>query len=539
MVKLAHSFSSLKMYENCPLRYYYQRITKEVSDTPGEASLYGERVHKQLELRLKDGEPLPQETTKFEPLINLLERKAEGKTLLVEQELTLNEKLSPTGWWDDDAWMRSKLDVLIIHKNKAFVGDYKGLALDTLIPTPAGWTTMGDVSVGDEVFDAGGRPTTVVAKSEVKHLRCFEIDFGAGQKVVCDEEHLWKLHDGCVVGVDGLVAAETKWQRNNVPKISVAAAIDTPAADLPVDPYVLGLWLADGKRSSGEISKPDAFVWEEVQRRGYTVDMDTGGSKSCPTRTVKGLRTQLRESGLLCDKHIPAVYLRAGYAQRLALLQGLMDGDGSANHTRKQVVFVNTDIVLAKQVHELLLTLGQKPLLSPVTARGFGKAAQAYFVSFRPNGIIPFLLPRKAEGVDAWGPGHASFRYVKSVTEVATVPTQCIAVESKDHTFLCTEHFIPTHNTGKRRPDFTQLELFALQVFSHYPDVESVTSAFLWLKDNAIDKEVYTRDEAPVMWSRLLRRVHTIEDSLEKEKWPANPSGLCNYCPAKHICKYR
>ena len=53
MTKLAHSYTALKMYENCPKRYYHQRITKEVVDQPGTATVYGERVHKQLEEYLK------------------------------------------------------------------------------------------------------------------------------------------------------------------------------------------------------------------------------------------------------------------------------------------------------------------------------------------------------------------------------------------------------------------------------------------------------------------------------------------------------
>ena len=54
MTNLTHSFSAIKMYENCPKRYYHQRITKEVKDTGSDATIYGERVHEALEHRLKD-----------------------------------------------------------------------------------------------------------------------------------------------------------------------------------------------------------------------------------------------------------------------------------------------------------------------------------------------------------------------------------------------------------------------------------------------------------------------------------------------------
>ena len=127
MSKLAHSFSALKMYENCPKRYYHQRITKEVKDSPGTATVYGERVHKQLEDYLKDPEVgLPVETVALTPLCNTFTTAAIGGVLLVEQEYTLNADLQPTGWWDADAWLRFKLDVLIVRDNgTAIVADWK------------------------------------------------------------------------------------------------------------------------------------------------------------------------------------------------------------------------------------------------------------------------------------------------------------------------------------------------------------------------------------------------------------------------------
>lgn len=122
---LQHSYSSMKMYENCPKRYYHQRITKEVTDQGGEATLYGERLHKMLEERLRDGTDLPAEAQPFSPLVDAVLKSVGGGTLMVEQELTLNRKLKPTGWWDADAWMRSKLDVLILKGPKAINMDWK------------------------------------------------------------------------------------------------------------------------------------------------------------------------------------------------------------------------------------------------------------------------------------------------------------------------------------------------------------------------------------------------------------------------------
>ena len=214
---LTHSFSSIKMYENCPKRYYHQRIRKEVQDKGSDATIYGERIHEALEHRLESKVDLPKESEGYEVLCRGIEKTARGGTLLVEQKLTLSEDLTPTGWWDGDAWVRSILDVLVLHNDTAVVMDWK---------------------------------------------------------------------------------------------------------------------------------------------------------------------------------------------------------------------------------------------------------------------------------------------------------------------------------TGKRRPDFTQLELFALQVFSHFPDIDKVKSSFLWLKDMQMDSKTYYRDELGSMWGKLLQRISRIEQSLAHDKWPPKPSGLCNYCPAKNICVY-
>jgi putative RecB family exonuclease len=92
--------------------------------------------------------------------------------------------------------------------------------------------------------------------------------------------------------------------------------------------------------------------------------------------------------------------------------------------------------------------------------------------------------------------------------------------------------------TGKRRPDFDQLELFAVQVFKHYPHVERVKASFVWLQTMGMDSETYSRDDVPSLLEKILGKVSRIEGSLEHDNWPAKPSGLCNWCPCKGFCEY-
>lgn len=124
-MKLAHSYSSIKLYEQCPLRYYRQRVLKDVVDEGGEASKHGERIHEFLEKRLAENAELPQEAIRYEPLCKSVEKLSTDAQLHIEKELVLTDELKPTGWWDADAWLRSKLDVLVVRDTTAVVMDWK------------------------------------------------------------------------------------------------------------------------------------------------------------------------------------------------------------------------------------------------------------------------------------------------------------------------------------------------------------------------------------------------------------------------------
>ena len=127
MTTLTHSFSSIKMFENCPLNYYRQRVLKEVKDPGSAVTAYGDRVHKSLERRLRDNEVLSPDVAKLDALCVGIEKLADAAdaVLTVEEEMTLTKELTPTGWWDADAWLRSKIDVLVRRGEKAFMFDWK------------------------------------------------------------------------------------------------------------------------------------------------------------------------------------------------------------------------------------------------------------------------------------------------------------------------------------------------------------------------------------------------------------------------------
>ena len=423
-------------------------------------------------------------------------------------------------------WLRMKLDAMVMHdETTATVIDYKGLPLTTLIPTPLGWTTMGEIQVGDKLFDINGAVCEVHGKSEIKHLPNYRITFDDTSVVECDEEHLWTLHSSDVRVVTELVVGDL---------IATAGALQLPEQSLPIDPYVLGFWLADGKHSSGEVCKSDPEIWEEVQRRGYEIGNDYNeGTDRCRTHTIFGLRSKLDALGILGDKQIPQMYLRGSYQQRLDLLRGILDGDGSANHKRKQAVLNTTRLDFAQQVQELLLSLGQRPLISPYKATGFGKTVDAYCVSFRPNGINPFFLPRKANKVlKTWGAGESWRRKITSIEKLAPQPTQCILVNSPSHTFLCTEKFIPTHNTGRKFGNEVkhaeQLQLYQLATFLRYPKLETVFAELWYLDQDEITSQKFSRAMGLRFRDKFSKRGDALTSCTD---FPANPNKFtCKWC---------
>lgn len=526
-----HSHSALELFELCPKKFEGERITKEFPYKDDEKSLWGKDAHKALEKAILFGQPLADRFSSLQWVLNSLE-KVKG-TKYAEMRLAVNKNREPVDFFADDVYYRGVGDIIIDCSKKVFCGDYKGLPLETKLPTPAGWTTMEEVQIGDQLIDKVGVPCTVIGKSKVKNLPCYQITFDDTSVVECDNEHLWVLHNGAVLPVQSL-------QINDL--ILVAEPFQLSRKELPLDPYVLGMWLADGKHTSAEITKPDEGIWEEIQRRGYQIGHDysvKANNGKCRIHTVLGIRGILSSLNVLGNKHIPIEYMRASYEQRLDLLRGLFDGDGSANITRKEAVLNTVNLDFAQQIKELLLSLGQRPLLSPYIAHGFGKYVQAYFVKFRPNGINPFLLARKADKIlPSWGSGYAWRRRIKSIEEIPSKATQCVLVDSSDHTFLCTENCIPTHNTGKKKYNNLDLARMAVLLFAKFPEAEEILSAFIWFQTKDTTLVRYKREEVDAIWEKIIEEATTVEWAIANNRFPAHDNFLCrNYCPVT-TCMY-
>lgn len=115
----------------------------------------------------------------------------EGKTELDLENGIYPEYLIYYESPDGKISLAGQIDLLVKEGNSFSIIDWKGLPLDTKIPTINGWTTMGEIKVGDKVFDKEGKACAVIHKSEIHHNPCYKILFTNGDSVVADEDHRW------------------------------------------------------------------------------------------------------------------------------------------------------------------------------------------------------------------------------------------------------------------------------------------------------------------------------------------------------------
>lgn len=379
-------------------------------------------------------------------------------------------------------------------------GSGKACTLETPIPTPTGWTTMGELKVGDRVFGRDGQPCKVLAVYDHDDLEMYDVRLSDGQVIRSCADHRWLVettkarraaqrsrstNDG--PRLDVVTTAEMRQQglrdRNDYRfSIPTAEPVDLPEAPLPVDPYIYGAWLGDGVRRDGYIVAGDQDVdamlrnvqaiWPSATvsraRKGlWTIALkkprpdlcpyghddwrltSTRNCRTCARRTEGSgdgrwnvsLHQILQAEGLNKAKRIPEAYENSSVAQRLALLQGLMDTDGHVTKAGGECQLRLHDRDLIEDAVRLIRSLGIKVSLNDYNTR----KGRTYVANFSTT-LPVFRLPRKAEGLrPSYAPKVRRFGVV-DIVAAGRYPGRCIQVDSPDNTYLV-HGFIPTHNT--------------------------------------------------------------------------------------------
>ena len=354
----------------------------------------------------------------------------------------------------------------------------KALALDTPIPTPTGWTTMGELKDGDIIFGRDGNQCRVVKAHDIRYDRvCYEVEFDNGEKIIADAEHNWftqtrndrenKRHGGVRTTEEifnTLNVYKSKEPNHRIPSCVIGLTCDE--VDLPIDPYLLGLWLGDGNCASGTITvgKRDyKEIITNLEKYDEQFDIITkyysktgNGVASVKFNSKNGglsLSMILKKEGILNNKHIPQQYLRASRQQRVELLKGLIDSDGYIT-PKGTVQFYNTNINLTIQVKELIESLGYKTTYKTMIPKLYGKeCSMCGIITFTAREMLATLSFKTSRIKENFVEQPVSklrnqWHYIKNVKVADSVPVRCITVDSPDSLFLCGKTLIPTHNTA-------------------------------------------------------------------------------------------
>ncbi|WP_345017876.1 helicase-related protein [Streptomyces shaanxiensis] len=297
------------------------------------------------------------------------------------------------------------------------VGSGKAQPLDSLVLTPAGFRRMGDLKVRDEVVVPDGEIALVDGVFPQGERDVWRLVLSDGSSVECDDEHLW------------IVGTSRGWQRGQAPEVMTTREIrlDTFQADgsskwylpaatpvdlgsdsgLPLDPYLFGLLLTDGS------TRHDL--------RPSTIDDD------------------IRDAVAPTVAFVPDEFKNTSIKNRHALLQGLLDTEGTIDADGWSISLRSASRGLADDVAWLVRSLGGRARVQPKEA--------AFTVSVAlPDEYAPFRLNRKAERVRPRPENDTFRRGIRAVEYVGRKPVQCISVAHPSHAYI-TDNFTVTHNT--------------------------------------------------------------------------------------------
>lgn len=344
----------------------------------------------------------------------------------------------------------------------------KAQPLTSKVLLKSGWTTMGSVKVGDELASIDGKRSFVtgVFPQGVKPL--VAINFKDGRRVECCTEHLWEVYSRHWPEKYRVMQA---WELRDLLKskrhqgrlaVRLFSGEFGEDKDLTLPPYLLGALIGDGCFRGGvpmfctsdpemedRISGMLCNGYYLAHRKGYDfaiVDStpQDEGQRRRPNHYVK-LLTDLGLWGHKSQhKFIPAQYMQASYESRLALLQGLMDTDGTASKLGG-VSFSTSSRVLADQVVQLVWSLGGG--CSGVHVKKTTHLDN-YILHIRfDNPQQSFQLKRKKERLPTANQFTGSIRAViDSVEPIEAAECQCIMVSHPSHLYV-TDDYVTTHNT--------------------------------------------------------------------------------------------
>lgn len=372
----------------------------------------------------------------------------------------------------------------------------KLLSDDTPVLTTKGWKNHGDLQVGDYVYSPEGKAVPVIGVMP-KHHTTHTVTMTDGSKFDCHFRHEWKVYDRrkkCVrimetqemIGhlENGKKYGKARGHRYNF-QLLKREPISGPDIELPVKPYTLGVWLGDGTNKAPNITHPMkdiCVIHSIVNDDGYRVS-----NVVCHKTTkvfgayIAGLGEELRKVGMCysnkkCEKHIPEIYFTASYRQRMELLAGLIDTDGTLVRKEHRYQFSTISDTLKDDFITLVSTFGWRCSATKhdacTSSSGIEGKHDVWTIGFNPTEYIPCRVERKQ---------LYEFSKQRRVAIQSIEPSEhkqgnCITVYGG--MYLAGRTLTPTHNTST-------LMFYATWIIGKWPEKSNLYCAFSDIITNA------------------------------------------------------
>ena len=498
------------------------------------------------------------------------------KTAIVQVEKKLNRVIdfTPYDMPNRKLMEHQKEGVYKLLPNDRFIladdmGLGKSLTINTLVYTPYGRKKIGDTKINDKIIGSNGKSYNVTGVFPQGKLDTYKITFNDGYSIICSGEHLWTVSSNnsgensknrenrCVtlstnqLMSQDLIAEQkgfgwnakrnyqfsTYYKSNNGNlkwQIPIVKPMNFENNDtLPINPYLLGLSLGDGyileKKVRFSVHKDDYDeLFKDFNLKEHKIDGNKRNGTIILGESLVNLKLNNTHSH---DKFIPDIYKYSSIENRLSILRGLMDTDGTVMKS-KGGAFNGTEYCtiseqLADDVAEIVHSLGgivrKKSRIPTYTYKGEKmKGQRAYRLNIKlPEGMNPFILKRKQELYNT-PKKYKVGRYIKNIEYYGEEECICISVDSPDKLYV-TDHAIVTHNTTTSV--VASLELNVKKVLIVCPASLKIN----WQREI----EFYTKKKILIVEGRkwgstfdyyiinydILKNYHTTEDSEESEAY--------------------
>lgn len=372
---------------------------------------------------------------------------------------------------------------LTVFRGSAGVG--KAQPNSTKIPTKDGYKILGDIKPGDKILDRFGKETTVLGVFPQGLKENYKVTFSDGRVAYCNDEHIWSCYTSKKNLKDFTVkemldkGLKIQCDRHYRFKIPLNKPVEFEEKNLPIDPYVMGAFLGDGccKEMALTLSSNDEEIVKEIASKigaSYHKESDKNYNWKFllpEEKQIRGKTGQLIthfqtreffkgfEKEILCyayEKSIPNIYKKGSISQRYALLQGLLDTDGTIDNIKKgRVRFTSTSLKLILDIQEICWSLGLKASYSQESRIEKYTLGACYNLTIscpRQSKINLFRLSRKKEIAIAHSKEktRSIFSNTLSIIDIEKMPhleeMTCLYVDNPEHLYL-TEQYIVTHNT--------------------------------------------------------------------------------------------